>query len=277
MFIFKFIRFLAALSAFCFITIPCASLALLSALFKRPWLQAPVVWGRWVSAVSGSIAGVRVRYSGRRWKPSRFDHPILVIANHPPQVGLPFLYDAIYRLTGREVVSVVAKETLNPIFRWPLQAIGLVTCIKREDRRGALGRITQSIGGAASVALIFPDQTRYSAATAREQLTKYGHSMPDFAPMLEYVLVPKTGGLRALLTKLPEDAIVMDVTLALSKDGWSDTTSVNWVGATLAVHADYFYVRELPLQEAELRAWLMSRWHKKAQMIASVCASNADQ
>ncbi len=275
--LYKFARFATALIVAACITGPCAALALLSAIFRTPWLKAPVSWGRYVTSAACTLADITITYSGRHWKPSHAGVPILVIANHPPQVGFPFLYDSIYRFTGRQVVKVVAKDTLNPVFRWPLQALGLVTCIRREDRESSLERLSSTVVGEEDVLLLFPDQSRYSQGAVNEQREKYKDAVPAIDELLRYVLVPKTGGLLAILRQLPDNALVIDLTLAISTSAWSDAASINWADSTLYVHGDYFRVHELPLDEPCLRDWLVSRWRKKARRIASLRAAKRPQ
>lgn len=260
-----YIRFTVAVLCFVAITLPCAMLATLSAVIKRPWTSAPVWWGRMIYVTSRLVAGVKVIYPQKRWMIGASE-TVLVIANHPPQVGFPFLYAAIAHLTGRTVVSVVAKDSLNPLFRVPLESLGLIASINREDRSTALLKIMQSTSSHGRVLLLFPDQSRYSRDAANLQRQKY-KNVDQVSDLLDHVLIPKTGGFIAALTPLEKTAVVMDLTLMLSRDGWSDVTSINWVDATLTVDVEYFHALEIPREERLVRSWLMTQWRKKAALM----------
>lgn len=248
------------------------ALGTLSALTPWPWTEISVDWGDEMYSIYHDLMQVSHHYEGlvSPVAPGEFG---IVICNHPSTFGLSQLAYYVGHNISRSI-RVVTKHDLELILRLPLNALELSVPINRNDREAAKRVLTQQIpelsrlGG---VLILLPDGTRPSAKKRTDAREKWIERIPDFDKWS--TLPPRSGSLLAILQSLDRPVPIYNITQGFNvfDEGWLDVHRL--YGAQYHITCDQFMSNELPLDEAQLQAWLVHDWRQKNRLKEKWCSS----
>ncbi|MDP3956202.1 MAG: hypothetical protein Q8Q18_03075 [bacterium] len=234
-----------------------------------------VVWANTVCALCVQrILGIRTELN---IPPLPEASLIVVFGNHPSSICLAPYAWFIRRVLNRQMCAV-SKDTMPFVIQKAMNLTGWAIPISRDSnstkaKQTIAERVRLLKDNVHRALIIFPDSRRPTKARIKESREYYASRIEHLSEWLKYTLVPKSGGLHAIISGLPEKTIYIDVTVACNRNDSVLETSNFYTNISSLIGGVIYFTGEIvepPRDEHELRLWLIERWKKKNIFIDSL-------
>lgn len=202
----------------------------------------------------------------------------VIVLNHTSSLdfllGLAYLAKMGYPSSGNAKSAVKSSLSQIPLFGTILYFAEFLFLTRswNDDREAFISKLHSLRDYGATVCpmwfVLFPEGTRLTADKL-ERSRQFAISKNE--PVLNHVLYPRFKAFTTVIGTMRDnfdgviDATFIYEGLALSlKDALSGKASTN-----IHSHVSYYAMKELPLGEEQLEAWLRDRWYEKDERIAA--------
>lgn len=252
----------------------------------QPFSFLPYCWakvGNWLAV--NQILGVKMRlYRPYLARPPRPNEVTIIIANHPPTTLLLSFCWFVFTMVARRAVAVGKIEHVwswyAPLFGWGMWGAWGGVFINRENREQAFEALRRAVAKMRNYRafIIFPDKSRPTPEKVAQDVARYRKAIPGVADWLKHTLVPRTGGLLALLEAcdwLGAPVRIVDITIWSSRMSQNVRQAGALVNATVWLEAQEFDGQEFPRERAALEKKLNALWQRKNRLITEYSPSAA--
>lgn len=228
--------------------------------WKHPVQIAPALYGHILfRTFYRPVCGLKNMSLDRSICKIEEDDIVLVIANHFSDLGLAPLAMALQLTFGWRWTWVI-RTNVNPVLRWPLNALGCILTIDRDDRSQAISAMQEQapmLAKKSQVFVIHPDESRPNQGPITKDKERYQQKLDMPLPWLEHTKFYKAGGVRqmyAMLTSTGRHVRVVHMISGLNRPNENIWDAPKIVGATYHALSQEVSQDDIPNVEDE-EAW----------------------